>query len=742
MKERYSRLLKKQVYSSKTINSLETTSNLKSQDGEISVDNEFLFNNKPTVKVTYPVASGCTRIRLNFEGDDWRDYNRISFYIYPKKNGLDVSHASVELKNDGQMKYPRPNMIEGLHFITLKANQWNHVVWEIPEIPRDKITMFQFNFLAPGKQANMEETSIAYLSSLELQNVDADKFKGWETDGKIAFCHSGYRVDDVKCATVSNIIADEFSLLDYKTNKTVFTAKTIPVVTDIGNFLNLDFSDFKKAGTYILKCGESLSFPFKIENTHWLPVLDKIRNFFYEERCGCYINDIHLDCHTDCFCVHPDGRKISVAGGWHDAGDVSQGLCNTAESVTAFLDVIENLTDENLKIQLLKEAKYGLDWILKTRFGDGYRCQWFTIRSYTSGIVGDSDDLTAPATNRPFETLCAVVAEAKGYSAYKPEFPDYAEYCLKCAKQDYDFAIAQMEGPLDDVFGFEVSHAQFFGEACYASAVLYKVTKEEKYLNYAVSFARKVMECQQTEFTNWEKPFIGFFYKDKTHNDPLSYDHRGHDQAIVIGLALLMQLEPEHTDFLLWKQCLQLYKQYLLLISEFSKPYGLLPSAIYFENASLKVSASRDIKDFDAVYNEYIKELKSGIKLNKGVYLRRMPVVMRYRGSFGVQLSKAKAVSVVAKALNDTELLNIAKSQIEWVLGNNPFGRSFMYNEGYDYPDMFCDLCRNITGAIPVGMNSFEEEDIPFMPQMTTATFLEVWVHTASRMMWTISDLI
>lgn len=736
------KLLKKDVLSEKVLHDFTTLSNLTTvNEGSIEVSNEVTKENKNTLKVTYPTSNNCFRIRMTVNEENWEDYNRISFWVYPVKNGFDYSHMCVEFMNDGVKKCPTDFIIRSLHYATMQPNKWNEVVYEFPEIPKDKVTGFQFNFLATGTQANMKKNSVAYLSDFRLQKVNAEKYAGWDVDNnKIALCHSGYATESFKCATTNLLTEKNFSVVNYNTGETVYKGDVSVVNNQKGNFSNLEFTNFKKPGKYILKCGKLQSYPFEIKNNRWNTLLDKLQNFFYEERCGCEVPGIHLKCHEDSFTVHPDGRKISVSGGWHDAGDLSQGLCNTAEAVCAFLQMAEKLKDVDCERyeKYINEAKHGLSWVLKTSFRDGYRSQWATMTEYTLGIVGDSDDIFNKATNFPHENLCASMAECLGFLSFNSTDPDFANHCLEMAKEDYFFAINELNSKDGDIHHVPAPKSQLFGEATYAAALLYKATQNEEFLNYAVMYSQKVMECQQAEWTNWDTKFIGFFYTDETHQKPLNYDHRAHDQALVMGIALLLELAPNHKMSKKWKNCLVLYKEYIKLLYKFSKPYGNLPSGIYFETANgLTLSGGAGKID----EKNYKEQLENGIMLNKGVYLRQMPVVIKYRGNFGVMLSKAKAVTVTAKALNDNELFKIATQQIEYILGNNPFCKSFMYGEGYDYPEMFCDVCRNIVGALPVGLSSIENEDAPYMPIKNCATYLEIWVHPVSRMIWTISDL-
>ena len=71
----------------------------------------------------------------------------------------------------------------------------------------------------------------------------------------------------------------------------------------------------------------------------------------------------------------------------------------------------------------------GLDWILKTRFGDGSRCTWATMDFWTDGDLGNVDDVTSKATNRPFENFLAASAEAIGARILADEGGDRAGNC-------------------------------------------------------------------------------------------------------------------------------------------------------------------------------------------------------------------------------------------------------------------------------------------------------------------------
>ena len=103
--------------------------------------------------------------------------------------------------------------------------------------------------------------------------------------------------------------------------------------------------------------------------------------------------------------------------------------------------------------------------------------------------------------------------------------------------------------------------------------------------------------------------------------------------------------------------------------------------------------------------------------------------------------TSAKAASQAALAFDDKELLQIAKEQVEWILGKNPFARSYMYGEGYDYTGMYTEFMFDMVGEVPVGIQTQDDHDLPFMPVMNAATYYEVWVNSTAKLLWTIADL-
>ena len=160
-------------------------------------------------------------------------------------------------------------------------------------------------------------------------------------------------------------------------------------------------------------------------------------------------------------------------------------------------------------------------------------------------------------------------------------------------------------------------------------------------------------------------------------------------------------------------------------------PYGILPAAIYELNNA----------DFAGIYHEgdqvgmpsmeeYNAQVKNGIHLGGNFYIRRFPVAYQFRGFHGVLIGKAKAAFILADLLKDNSLKDIATRQLEYIVGYNPFAMSTIYGDGYDYPPLYGAYAGDVTGAVPVGIETFENEDQPYMPMQVNATYKEIWTHT------------
>lgn len=54
---------------------------------------------------------------------------------------------------------------------------------------------------------------------------------------------------------------------------------------------------------------------------------------------------------------------------------------------------------------------------------------------------------------------------------------------------------------------------------------------------------------------------------------------------------------------------------------------------------------------------------------------------------------------------------------------------STVYGDGYDYPPLYGAYAGDVVGAVPVGIETFENEDEPYFPMQNNCTYKEIWTH-------------
>ena len=127
--------------------------------------------------------------------------------------------------------------------------------------------------------------------------------------------------------------------------------------------------------------------------------------------------------------------------------------------------------------------------------------------------------------------------------------------------------------------------------------------------------------------------------------------------------------------------------------------------------------------------------------LGDGYYLRHFPVWFDFRGNYGVMLSQTLALATAAQLRGDAAAARLAEEQLQWVVGRNPFVQSTMYGEGRLYCSLYSAMSGQIAGALPVGVETRGDRDIPYWPASNFPNWKEVWVHPVARWMGIVSNL-
>jgi hypothetical protein len=679
-----------------------------------------------------------TRHTLDIGGADWRGYNRLRCKMRPACGGLHWAVCTIFMKNDGEIKVPDAYDREGAHWVNLDNNADNEVYWEFPDLPRDCVTELAFEITAFGGERGCEETMRCEISDIFLEEVEhAEVAHGWEAQD-ICYSTSGYFSGGRMQAIVPVQFGNTFELLSECGRDVLFAGDVVDKVADFSGF-----SAPPLRGMYKLRAGSATTQPFPICDNPFDEAVWKAINAVFAQRCGFPVAGGHGSCHADFTATH-DGKTIVTNGGWHDAGDLSQQTLQTAEVVHVLLENAANCTDTILCARLLEEAVWGLDFVLKTRFGDGYRATGIGCCRYTDGILGNFDDLAHRVHNRSFDNWLMGGVQAFAAVALRGYDENKAFLALKAGKEDYNFALARFnavgieEGEMME-HSFNAHEAQYFAAAAYCAARLFIATGDDYYINEAARWGDLLLECQDTGQTG--TGFDGFFYRCRAKKAITHFNHQAREHIFPQALAALHEIMPHESK---WHAALSRHGAYLKAIFAHAQPYGMIPAGLhaYAEADDAETFYYLHVRtDYKKHAPDYRAQLLSGKQIDEKYCLRQFPIWFSFRGNSAVVLSMGTAAAIIGRATREEELKNIARDQLYWHAGKNPFAQSLMYGEGSNYAMQYALLLGETVGEMPVGIQTRDNEDAPYWPMGNNATYREVWLTVTAQWLRLVAEI-
>ena len=386
---------------------------------------------------------------------------------------------------------------------------------------------------------------------------------------------------------------------------------------------------------------------------------------------------------------------------------MAQFVDNTALADYSMFNMAKTLIDKKSPLagKFYEESVWGLDWLLKTRFGDGYRTTDTEPDIYTDGILGTVDDFRDKGAqfNVSNNFLGAAVA-ALGSTVIQEKIK--ADYSLVCAEQDWKFAM--------DSLNVSRANLNQLALACLSSIDLYIAAKKEIYAKNAIDFSRLIMNYQQrTILPGMTVPLRGFF-SNGLENEKFSFysDSQGY---LTIAIEKLIRTFPNHDLWPEWYTTLALYAEFLKETAKFTSPFNMIANTIVYKPGA------------DSRYKH---------ALGGNYYLQ----IFRWgdTGNNGDKLSRAKSLSLISRLRNDKAGLSIVDNQMQWILGRNSFNQSLMYGVGYDYSDQFTAGPGQMVGSLTVGTKSNNDE--PFWASNSVWTYKEAWIVAPSLWLSLLSD--
>jgi endoglucanase len=348
----------------------------------------------------------------------------------------------------------------------------------------------------------------------------------------------GYKPAGVKVAvwgTKAKKTLNKFQLIDATTNKTVFESSAGKAMGAYGPFAQtyrLNFSSFQKTGTFYLRAGDVVSPTFSIGENVYKGMADFSLQYMRQQRSGYnpYLKD---SCHTDdgytMYGPMKDSTHIDVSGGWHDATDYLQYSMTSANATYHLLAAYRDfpgvfgdnfqgngLPGQNNVPDVIDEAKWGLDWLLKMHPREDWMFnQLADDRDHVGFRLPVKDKANyGKGTERP---VYFVTGEPQGLGKYKNTTTGTSSIAGKFSSA---FALGSQLMKADKSYAellLQRAHSAYaFGNrkhgytqtACYtapyfyeesnwvddmelATAQLYAITKDKKYVTESFDYANR-----------------------------------------------------------------------------------------------------------------------------------------------------------------------------------------------------------------------------------------------------------
>ncbi|WP_316802387.1 glycoside hydrolase family 9 protein [Pedobacter nototheniae] len=231
-------------------------------------------------------------------------------------------------------------------------------------------------------------TFLAFIFSLLLFSSFSAQKK--EAQSWIRINLLGYPTQSVKVAVWASKTGESptrFEIIEKEGSKVVYASTNIKIFGAYGPFTEtarLNFSDFELKGQFYIRANGVLSPLLLINDDVYKGAADFCLRYMRQQRSGFnpYLKD---SCHThDGFVLYgqkaglKDSTHFNASGGWHDASDYLQYSTTSANAayhlLMAYRDFPQVFGDEkqangldgkNGIADVLDEAKWGLDWLLK-----------------------------------------------------------------------------------------------------------------------------------------------------------------------------------------------------------------------------------------------------------------------------------------------------------------------------------------------------------------------------------------
>ncbi|KAL6844178.1 hypothetical protein ACP4OV_025851 [Aristida adscensionis] len=379
---------------------------------------------------------------------------------------------------------------------------------------------------------------------------------------------------------------------------------------------------------------------------------DKCLQFFEAQRSGKLPADRRVQWRGDSALTDGFSQGVDLVGGYYDSGDHVKFGFPMAYAVTMLswgvLEFEKEMVAANNLRRALDAIRWGTNYFVKAhtepnalwvQVGDGesdHLC-WERAEDMSTPRTAFKIDRNHPGSEVAGETAAALAAAAK---AFKPYDSMYSDLLLLHAKQLFTFADT-FRGRYDDSLlnakKFYPSDSGYQDELLWAAAWLYEATGDEEYLRYVSQNA---------------EPFGGIGWATLE----FSWDNKYAGLQVLLSKVLLEGgAAAGYADTLRQFQA----------------------KAEFFLCACLQKNAGHNVRTTPAGLL-YVDDWNNMQYVSSSTFLLTV-----YADYLAVSRGSLKCPDA---ELHPADILKFAKSQVDYVLGKNPKGMSYMVGYGSSFP--------------------------------------------------------
>ncbi|MBQ8780047.1 MAG: glycoside hydrolase family 9 protein [Oscillospiraceae bacterium] len=462
-----------------------------------------------------------------------------------------------------------------------------------------------------------------------------------------------------------------FEIIDSETRKTMYAGRLGKRLYDEASgdsVSTADFSSFSREGRYYIKIGRKNSCEFEIKGRPYSEFRKAMVKAFYYNRCCAtdedYAGDYaHGECHTAPAAVFgKSGVRVDVSGGWHDSGSYGK---YTTTACTALGRML-------------------------------YAFRLFPSAFEEKGNVPDSPD-----------ELPDILAECRCELEWllKMQTRSGGVYHKVCTLEVTDFVVPDEDTALQYVFGCtHHATALFVAVTALASGIYEKYDRDFSDMLQSAAFSGWVWLSNHPDYVPFKNPPQ---VKFSTSGD---IDAESYDDVLFWTVCELYSMTGED---IFREKINQMYKKVCLTGFSCTSPggFGALAYTLCRHKTDMEVERSIRLQYRIEADNLMALAGKSGYETALS------PDNYRIGSNITIMINAMVLINayIIHKC---SSYLEIAQEQLNYILGKNPVGISYVTGFGTEYAknphhrmSAFDDVDEAVPGMVVIGPNSKSDDD-------------------------------